>query len=169
MGRIVFWTSITVLFMSLFEAAVLSNMTILPVIPDLVLLVVLYISFMNSSLIGTTTGFISGLLVDFLSASPIGLNAFTKTLTGFFAGKFSGSFNQNKILIPALMGFSATVFKAVITWFLSFFFGSNILIYRISGSSFWFEVIANTVCAPLIFALLGLFSVLFIDDNRQRK
>jgi rod shape-determining protein MreD len=169
MGRIIFWTSLTVLFFSLFEAAILSNLMFLSVVPDLVLLIVVYVSFMNSSIIGTTSGFISGLLLDFLSASPIGLNSFTKTVTGFIAGKFSGSFNQNKIFLPALMGFSATILKAILIWILSFFFGSNILIYRISGSVFWLEVLANTVCAPLIFALLGLFSSFFVEDSRLHE
>lgn len=169
MGRIIIWTTITVFFFSLFEAAILSNLIFLPVVPDLVLLIVIYVSFMNSSVIGTTAGFISGLLLDFLSASPIGLNSFTQTLTGFIAGKFSGSFNQNKIFIPALMGFSATVLKALMTWILSFFFGSNIIIYKLNESVFWLETVVNTISAPLVFALLGLFAALFVEDKRLRE
>ena len=104
MCRTVIWTSITVLFFSLFQAAILSNLTFLPVMPDLVMLIIVYVSFMNASVTGATTGFISGLFLDFLSAAPIGLNAFTKTVTGFVAGKFSGSFNMSRLVIPALMG-----------------------------------------------------------------
>ncbi len=169
MGKIVFWTSITVLFFSLLEATILSNLLFLPVVPDLVLLIVVYVSFMNSSITGSTVGFISGMLLDFLSASPVGLNAFTKSVTGFIAGKFSGSFNQNKILIPALMGFSATLLKAILTLVLSLFFGSNILVYKLTGSVFWLEVLVNTICAPLVFALLGVFSAFFIEDKRLRE
>ena len=169
MGKIILWTSITVLFFSLFEAAILSNLIFLPVLPDLVLLIVVYVSFMNSSIIGATSGFISGLLMDFLSASPVGLNALTKTVTGFVAGKFSGSFNKNKLLIPALMGCCATILKALLILFLSFFFGENILVYRIAGSVFWLEVLANTLCAPLMFALLGLFTTFFIEDTRLHE
>lgn len=163
MGRTILWTSVIAFFFALFQAAILSNLQFLPVLPDLVLLVIVYVSFMNSSTTGVTVGFISGLLLDFLSASPIGLNTFTKTLTGFIAGKFSGSFNLSKIVIPAAMGFCATILKALTTLILSLFFGPGILVYNVMGSTFWLEILANTVCAPLIFGLLGLFSVLFIE------
>lgn len=166
MSRVVIWASITVFFLSLFEAAILSNLLFLPVVPDLVLLVVVYVSFMNSSVAGATVGFISGLLLDFLSASPVGLNAFTKTVTGFISGKFSGSFNLDTIFLPALMGFSATILKAILTFILSIFFGSNILVYRLSGSVFYLEILVNTICAPLVFSLLGLFTTLFVAQKR---
>ncbi|HNY16100.1 MAG TPA: rod shape-determining protein MreD [Treponemataceae bacterium] len=162
MGRVIFWTIVTVLFMSLLEAAVLSNLAFLPVMPDLVMLVIVYVSFMNSSAVGSTTGFFSGLLLDFLSASPIGLNAFTKTVTGYVAGKFAGAFNLDKIVIPALMGLGATVLKALVTWILSFFFGPSVIAYRLIGFGLWLEIVANVVCAPLIFALLAQFPSLFV-------
>jgi len=161
MGRVVFWTSITVLFFSLFEAAILSNLAFLPVMPDLVMLVIVYVSFINSSSIGSTTGFLGGLLLDFLSASPVGLNAFTKSITGYVAGKFAGSFNLDRILIPALMGIGATALKALVTWMLSLFFGPAIIVYRLIGSALWLEILANAVCAPAIFAVMGLFPALY--------
>jgi rod shape-determining protein MreD len=166
MSRVVIWSSITVLFFALFEAAILSNLVFMPAVPDLVLLIVVYVSFMNTSMTGSTIGFISGLLLDFLSASPIGLNAFTKSATGFIAGKFSGSFNLNKVFIPALMGFSATVLKALLTWILTLFFGSEILVYKLTGMTLWLEILLNTLCAPVIFALLALFPSIFIAEKR---
>jgi rod shape-determining protein MreD len=169
MGRTVLWTSITVLFFSLFQAAILSNLTFLPVMPDLVMLVIVYVSFMNASVTGATTGFISGLFLDFLSAAPIGLNAFTKTVTGFVAGKFSGSFNMSKVFIPALMGCAATILKALVTWLLSLFFGPEILVYRLLGSLFWLELLANAVMAPVVFAILGLFPSLFAGQQRPEE
>lgn len=169
MGKIIVWTGITVLFFALIESVILSNIVFLPVTPDLVLLIVVYVSFMNSPVTGITSGFISGLVLDFLSASPIGLNAFVKTITCFVVGKFSGSFNPNRFLIPALMGFCSTIFKAFMTWVLSFFFGSNILIYKLSDNVFWFEILANTICAPLVFSLLGFFTALFIENKRLHE
>jgi rod shape-determining protein MreD len=166
MGRTIVWTSITVLFFALFQAAILSNLTFLPIVPDLVLLTITFVSFMNSSLTGVSCGFISGLFLDFLSSAPIGLNAFTKTLTGFIAGKFSGSFNMNRIGIPALMGFAATVLKAFSVFILSLFFGSGIHTYSLTGTSLWLEIAANMICAPIVFAILGAFPSLFSGKSR---
>lgn len=166
MGRVIIWTSVTVLFLSLVTATILANLLFLPVLPDLVLLVVVYVSFMNSAETGCTTGFISGILLDFLSASPIGLNAFTKSVTGFISGKLAGSFNLDRILIPFAMGVAATLVKALTTWILSFFFGPGILVYKLAGSVFWLEVFANGLCAPIVFAFLGFFPGLFIARSR---
>ena len=58
---------IILLVCSLLETALLSNVVFLPVVPDLLLLVVLYISVQNGSLTGEATGFVSGLLLDFLT------------------------------------------------------------------------------------------------------
>jgi len=168
MGRTIVWTWLTVLFFALVEAAILSNLSILPVVPDLVLLVIVYVSFMNNSATGSTIGFVSGLFLDFFSAAPIGLNAFIKTVTGFLAGKLSGSFNLNKLLIPFTMGFAATVLKALLMFLLSLFFRSSVLSYSLLSAKFWLECLENALCAPLIFALLGLFPTLYVENSRER-
>ena len=85
---------------TLLETALLSNVVFLPVVPDLLLLVVMYISVYNGSLSGETTGFVSGLLLDFLTAAPLGLNCLLRTLLGFFAGLFNNVLN-----ISCLVGF----------------------------------------------------------------
>ena len=70
-----FLTSIFILLCTaILESAILSNMAFLPSIPDLSLSCVLYFSIQNGRLMGETTGFISGLFLDFLSSGPFGLN-----------------------------------------------------------------------------------------------
>ena len=166
MFKTIFWTCITALFFALCNAAILSNVAFLPAIPDLVLLIAIYVSFMNSSVVGATTGFLTGLILDFISAAPIGLNAITKTLTCFIAGKLHGSFNLDHVFIPALMGFIATFLKSFFILFLSMLFGLNIQVYSFISTVFWFEVLGNTIFAPIVFALLGLFKNIFIVKSR---
>ena len=91
---------VILLVVVLFETALLSNIVFLPVVPDLLLLVVLYISVFNGSLVGETTGFVSGLLLDFITAAPLGLNCLLRTLMGFLAGFFHNLLNVSGILIP---------------------------------------------------------------------
>ena len=56
---------------AIIQAAILSNMAILPAIPDLSLICILYFSIQNGKLMGETTGFVSGLLLDFLLGSEL--------------------------------------------------------------------------------------------------
>ena len=75
MLRAFFSSSVILLFVSVFEAAVLSNIVFLPALPDLSLICVLFFSINNGKIIGETTGFVSGLFLDFLSACPIELSS----------------------------------------------------------------------------------------------
>ena len=69
MGKVIAWTSVLVLFLALFQAAILSNLAFLPAMPDLVLIAVVYVAFMNGSLAGSTAGFGMYRLRGFLFAA----------------------------------------------------------------------------------------------------
>ena len=62
------------LFAVLIETAVLSNIPLLPAVPDLVLICSLYFALNNGSVQGQTMGFAGGLLVDFLSGTLYAIN-----------------------------------------------------------------------------------------------
>ena len=70
----------------LFETAVLSNIVILPVVPDLLLICSLYFSLQNGRLFGVASGFTGGLFLDFVSACPFGFNCLLRTIIGYVAG-----------------------------------------------------------------------------------
>ena len=156
---------VILLVCALLETALLSNVVFLPVVPDLLLLVVLYISVQNGSLTGEATGFISGLLLDFLTAAPLGLNCLLRTLFGLFAGLFHDVLNISKIMIPAMLALIATIAKAIIIGFISFCFPNGVITYDLFSASFGMELLFNVILAPLVFAFLSLFSSFLISDK----
>ena len=156
---------VILLVCALLETALLSNVVFLPVVPDLLLLVVLYISVQNGPLTGEATGFVSGLLLDFLTAAPLGLNCLLRTLLGFFAGLFHDVLNISKIMIPAMLALFATIAKAIIIGFISFFFPNGVITYDLFSASFGMELLFNVILAPLVFAFLSLFSSFLISDK----
>ena len=83
MIRSVVSTFFLMFFVVLIETALLSNIFFLPAVPDLLLLVLLFLSVNNGSTFGEVSGFYSGFLLDFLSASPLGLNSLIRTVIGF--------------------------------------------------------------------------------------
>lgn len=169
MTRVILWSVATVFFVTLVESTILARMAFLPAVPDLVLLVVVWVSLMNGGSAGATTGFISGLILDFASAAPIGLNALTKTVTGFIAGRLSGSFNMNRLTLPMFVAILATLLKALLSFIASLFFGSAIIVYDIIDSRFWYEVLVNALCAPPVFALLSLFPSLYVSQPGENE
>ena len=158
MAKSFFISSIILLCTSIIEAAILSNITLLPSIPDLSLICVLFFSLKNGSLIGETTGFISGFFLDCLSACPFGLNSLYRTVLGFIGGIFNKRLNSNGIIIPALLGCIATLVKALFLWSISFLFPHSVIAYNPFSQLFLFELGVNTILTPIIFKFLSLFS-----------
>ncbi len=150
----------------LIETAAISNWYLLPIKPDIMLIVLMYISIQNGSIAGQLTGFSSGLLIDFLSATPFGLNSLIRTILGFFGGLLHLNIQSRGIIIPIAVSFFATLSKALVIFVISFFYPDKILIYSLFSSQLWFECILNAVLSPIIFFLLSMFKI--FDDSSNK-
>ncbi|MCI7564208.1 MAG: rod shape-determining protein MreD [Spirochaetia bacterium] len=138
------------------ETSILSNISFLPAVPDLVLICVLYFSFLNGKNYGQVSGFLSGLLLDFLSGSPLGFNCLYRTVIGYLSGVFRRTINSSGFIVPSVIGLLATILKVFLIWLISLFFKS-IKIYNIFTFSFLFELVMNVLLTPLMFKFLNSF------------
>lgn len=153
-----FCISAFVLFCTaLVETAILSNILFLPAVPDLILLCSVYLSLMNGRGAGEAEGFVSGLYMDFLTGAPFGLNCLFRTIIGYIAGCFGSSIQYRGIVMPAAIGFVATLLKALLIWIISLFYPTAVNAYSFFSVPFVFELLANTLCAPLMFRLMNFF------------
>jgi rod shape-determining protein MreD len=127
--------SVTLILLSLaillLQTIIIPQIAIENIVPDVVLIWIVYVAITRGQIPATTTGFLLGVLVDVLSGgdSMFGLSALTKTLSGFLAGY---SFNENKIgsslsgpQFPLLVIFISLVHNLL--YFLIFLQGSDIL------------------------------------------
>jgi len=101
-----------------------------------------------------TSGFFSGILLDFLSAAPLGMNSLFRTLIGAFTGLFRGAFFLDGFFMPVILCTMATFLKAVILLLLNLIFGPAVPSYSFTSYVFWLELGMNVLCAPLLFYLL---------------
>ncbi|MGN0722537.1 MAG: rod shape-determining protein MreD [Treponema sp.] len=138
------------------ETSILSNISFLPAVPDLALICVLYFSFLNGKNYGQVSGFLSGLLLDFLSGSPLGFNCLYRTVIGYLSGVFRRTINSSGFIVPSVIGLLATILKVFLIWLISLFFKS-IKIYNIFTFSFLFELVMNVLLTPLMFKFLNSF------------
>jgi rod shape-determining protein MreD len=119
--------------------------------PDLVFIAVVYYAYSFGSFYGEVTGFISGLLHDSISNSPLGLLAFPKMALGFIVGMFGRSVLRGNVLTVFLMLFIASLLKGIITLFLCYLFSEgsiSSIISIIFPESFY-----NALLAPPLFIL----------------
>ena len=150
----------------LVETALLSNIFFLPAMPDFLLLCVLYFAIRNGKVAGELTGFVSGLLLDFLSGSPFGLNCLVRTVIGFLCGYFHRMMNYESFFVNFIAGFCATIAKAILIYVVSLLFPNYVNSYNIFSSVFALELGMNTLLCPLVIKLLRNFDSFVVPPRR---
>ena len=160
MIRSIIWTVILCVIAGILQSTIIAEIAVLKVIPDLALCIMVYSANVNGTITGQVSGFFSGLLLDFLSAAPLGLNCLVRTLIGALAGVFKGAFFMDIIFMPVILCALATLAKAVILFILNLIMGPVIPAYSFLSSRLWIELALNSVSAPLLFFLLKRFKYL---------
>ena len=159
-------TLILFLCIVLVETAILSNLIFLPVIPDLLLLCLLYLSANNGKILGEVNGFVSGLLLDFLSGAPLGFNCIYRTLIGYLTGIGGLFFSTEGFFMPSIYAFFGTVLKVFFINVLLILFPHIKGEYSFLSLHFLFELLANMILCPYVFKLLNLFNSTLINQHR---
>ncbi|HRN25748.1 MAG: rod shape-determining protein MreD [Ignavibacteriaceae bacterium] len=122
----------------LFFPLLLVQTTIVPflaidtVIPDLILILLVYYAITQGQIYGSILGFIYGFLFDIITGSLIGSTMIAKTMAGFTAGYFSSENKQDQYLISynfaLIVMLSSLIDSTINAFFSSINFTSNIFI-----------------------------------------
>ncbi len=167
MTKNIIWACVFILIAAILQSTLLAKLAVYHAVPDIALLVLVFVSYVNGTMNGQLTGFFGGIFLDFLSAAPLGLNAFIRTITGALVGLFKGNFFLDYFFLPMALGASSTVLKAVLLFLLHFLFAGAIPSYRLNIPTFWVELIMNTLLAPLVFAFLRLFRSILVGRREN--
>ena len=160
-----------ILFCSvIIESSILSNITFLMVVPDLVLICCVYFSLLNGKIAGETTGFISGLFLDFVTGIPFGFNCLFRTIMGYIFGCFTETVLLKGLVIPMVTIGIATLLKSLLVSAVTVFF-PNVDIFHpgIISQEVLFEFVLNLVLAPIAFKFLSFFNNLLEISTTQDK
>jgi rod shape-determining protein MreD len=161
----VIWASIFILAAAILQSTLLLRLAVYHAVPDFALGILVFSAYSNGVMTGQVTGFFSGLIVDFLSAAPLGLNAFMRTIIGSIAGLMKGIFMLDAVFLPMMLCALATLTKAMLLLLLSFLFAEGIRTYQLSAPVLWVELVFNTMTAPVLFGLLNRFSALLVGKK----
>ena len=157
MIRSIIWTIIFSVAAAILQSTLKGMIPIMNVLPDLALCIVVFSAYVNGTMTGQVSGFFSGLLIDFLSGSPLGMNSLVRTLIGALTGIFKGAFFLDLILMPIILCAAATMLKALIVLILHLIMGPSVYAYSLTTSTLWIELGLNCFFAPLLFLLLKHF------------
>lgn len=92
--KIVFYVLLSLLFIAL-DSIVVKFLAIAGIVPDLLLIWIVYVAIREGQIAGTVAGFLIGLAMNLMGTTNgiLGIAALAKTFAGFTAGYF---FNENK-------------------------------------------------------------------------
>jgi rod shape-determining protein MreD len=141
------------------------GIAIFGVVPDISLIVLIWVSYKNGLVEGPATGFLSGLAEDFLSSSPLGFHAFVKTAVASLTALLHGSFFIDRLVLPLVLGVAGTLAKALTAFLLYILFGSVIHIYSIVDRVLWIEAAYNGLISPLVFLALTPLSRFLVTEQ----
>jgi len=156
MIRSTIWTIIFSVAAAILQSVLKGMFPVLIVLPDLALCIVVFSAYVNGTMTGQVSGFFSGLLIDFLSTSPLGMNSLVRTLIGALTGIFKGAFFLDIILMPVILCAAATMLKAFIMFILHLIMES-VPAYSFTSLDLWIELGLNCFFAPLLFLILKHF------------
>jgi rod shape-determining protein MreD len=133
------------------------------VVPDVLMLWIVYLALRDGQVAGTTAGFCIGLTLDLISGSDgmLGLSALSSSVAGFIAGYF---YNENKTFqllgsyqYPLLAVLVTLVHNVV--YFLIFLQGS--------GVGWWRTIVVYGFLASLYTAVFGLLPMFAIARKHR--
>jgi len=158
----VVWTVIFCFIAAVLQSTILSHLALYRAVPDIALGIAVYCAYVNGLMTGQLSGFLYGILLDFLSAAPLGLNALVRTLIGALAGLMKGTFFLDTFLLPMILCACATLMKALILLLLNLLLADTIPAYPLRAPVLWAEMALNTFTAPFLFAFLKRFQALLV-------
>lgn len=126
------------------------------IIPDLILILVIFFTIKNNQFYGTIIGFLSGVVSDLTFGTLLGSSMIAKTLSGFIAGYFSSENKREIYLNPHYFGiivlFIAIIHNAV------FLFFSSIEISKNFFASLLISSIPNSIYTSIV-SIIIIFSL----------
>lgn len=142
------------------QTTVIPLISIGQIIPDLILILLVYYSITEGQIYGTVLGFVYGLVFDLVTGSLLGSTMIAKTVAGFVAGYFS---SENKIDIYLMFfNFGMIVFLAALVDQIIFSFFSAFDI----SSNIFLIFFQNAFLPAFYTALLGMIIIIFTPKKR---
>ena len=124
------------------------------IMPNLFVLLVLFIGLFGTQTMGTIYGMIVGLILDFLLGTRIGISSATLGLIGFLAAIFDKNFSKDSRMTIMVMGVGATIIFECLTYLLKYVFAGNEVELLNFVKILAIEVVFNLILTIILYPLL---------------
>jgi rod shape-determining protein MreD len=135
------------------QSTILHFVSFYGVIPDLLMIFLLFISLKGGSIRGEVVGFIGGLLIDILSLSPLGFHSLIYAVIGFSAGLTNKNVSTESLLTQVLFILLGLGAKYLLSSFIIILFSIETTSFALMGKNFFIELLFTIVLTPIIFSI----------------
>ena len=151
-----FGFSILSLLAVLFQSSAIGLFAQLEAFPDIVLIISVFTSYSYGRLFGESVGLVSGLVEDFISATPFGVNVLMRVVVGFVIGCFATRDHWETLLLPILLTIIALAGKFIILVAIAGIFSIGSILAEVFSAIFLYKSLMTILFAPFVFSLLSI-------------
>lgn len=145
---------LTAILIYILQANFFSWFNIAGIMPNLFIILVLFIGLFANRILGSMYGLVIGLLLDFIIGSKIGIYSVGLGLIGFLSAVFDKNFSKDSRMTIMLMVVVATAIFEVLSYMLNYIFMSiNVELLnfiKILAIEIVFNLILTIIVYPLI-------------------
>lgn len=148
---------VTTILIYFLQANFFSWFSIADVMPNLFVILVLFIGLFGNRTMGTIYGLVIGLLLDFMIGTKVGINSIGLGLIGFLAAIFDKNFSKDSRMTIMVMVVVATAIFETISYLLSYIFISTNIEMINFIKILVIEMLYNLILTIIIYPLLQKF------------
>lgn len=147
------WIKAGIIFFTLIIELIMANILAFDVVkPDLMLIVIICLSFLSNSEGGIIIGFTGGLAKDIFSVNLLGTHALVKTIIGYISGIIRERiFYQHLLWIITIVTFLFTFLNNILIYYLLESLHNDYNFIAIFMKHIVLQAIVNSILAPIIF------------------
>jgi rod shape-determining protein MreD len=151
------------------QTTLLQRFTILSVVPQLVLVVVVSLAYVDGERIGMTVGFFAGLLLDLqLPTGILGLSALVYTLVGYGVGSLRKYGTGESVWLPVVVVAGASAVGEASYALMAIILGQPWVSFERTATSIGLVVLYNTLLTPFVFPLVRRIADRFRPERVYR-
>lgn len=139
------------------------------VMPNLFVILVLFIGLFTNKNKGTIYGLIIGMFLDFFVGSKLGIYTITLGLVGLVAGIFDKNFSKDSRMTIMLMVAGITASYEIIIYFLNYFILNGNLEILEFLKILLIEIIYNIIITIIIYPLIKKFGYYIENEYKGNK
>ncbi len=130
----------------------------IPTSPNLLIILVVVLGFINGERLGLIIGLISGLLLDFVSGGYVGLYALVFMFIGYFSGKLKRIYVEDNLTIIIMLLFISDIIFNIIIYIFTYLPRQRYLFLNYSIYVILPEIILTIIFGILLYKPLKILS-----------